>query len=215
MAILTHRLPASRWADTICICAVPVKVTEGEWWWWLRGRRIPRLLAAPAGQAASPPLPARFSRGDTVLQRPRPGFHRRAPDSGHAASAALPATGFFQGQFEGFAELWAALGRGEMGSTLHFQTQGTFWCSGLAPRLPLLKTRPLLPKEKQNTQGFCFESRITVGHFHTCLSFHTFSIPKPCWEEVVVILNSENRLVHLKALAKRSVCVLNTDYCGT
>lgn len=98
MAILTHRLPTSRWADTICICAVPVKVTEGEWWWWLRGRRIPRLLAAPAGPAASPPAPGPLLLGRHCPPAATAGISPPPPDSRQAGSA-LPALGFFQGQF--------------------------------------------------------------------------------------------------------------------
>lgn len=91
-----------------------------------------------------------------------------------------------------------------MGSTLHFQTHGTFWCSGLAPRLnTAFKNKPSAAKGKAKHTGFLLRKQHYCGVLSHLLHFSHFFNQKACWEEVLVILNSENRLVHLKPLAKK------------
>lgn len=93
-----------------------------------------------------------------------------------------------------------------MWSTLCFQTQAAFWCLKLSPRLnTAFKKKASGAEGKTKTTTFALKIVLLRGS-------PTLANQKAFWEKLLGSLGSENRPVHLKARAKKSLCVLNVDY---
>lgn len=195
IAVLTHRLPGSRWADTICICAVPVKVTEWELRWWLRGHRIHWQLS---GCQTAPLLLGRDC--------PPAAKGRNSPSAVRAGGWEKPCLGFFPRAI--LLIRWVCWGLGSS-----WAREGGFFSE--LPNSRHLLVRQVNSETKYNFQNKSSAAKGKPKYVRYLLRKKavllwdnpTLVDQKACWEEVVVILDSENRPVYLKPTAKKSVCV--------